>query len=69
MLRLLRTVECEDLRSRELTDFMDSRFHPELATREGSTLWDEEGSQQRWGEEFIKNLPKTNHELLFHITQ
>lgn len=69
MLRLVRTVECEDLNSRELSDFLDSRFHPDLAAREGSALWAEEESQQRWGEEFIKKLPKTNHELLFDITR
>ncbi len=74
MLELVRIVKCEELSSRELRDFLDGRFHPELASPEGilnlnGTTLSEEASQQRWGEDFVRDIPKTNHELLFWITQ
>jgi hypothetical protein len=67
MFELIRTIQGNEKWSSELQEFIDSRFHAELVTN--GNIFSEEVSQKRWGENFVKGLPKTNHEKLYYITQ
>ena len=73
MFKLIKTVRAEDLGLKELSEFLDARFQPEISATGiiilNKDAHSQEELQQRWGVDFLRDLPREDHELLFYLTK